>query len=386
MKDRSALLARIYSLKLIVVGVVFVLLGLLASVLADWLASTAMAPHLLIALLGSLSDVLLVTGAIGLTVDFFTGRDKEAADVERTRSVLKELTPEFTDAVVKGFAVGSNDLQRVASPELLDSIATNVLALRLGDRQFASEIYTDIRDQAIGASERWYDVDVTIRLSSTGERDVVGSPRFEVLVKWEYTVTPSHAVQKFACVSDREEFRDLIADVPSTIPWLMPSRPGFVANSVEAFELLEYRVDGKLQPIRRTTRKSGQTYSVNLGEDVVRAAKPVRVSYLYKTIADKSLHRMFFEMTQPTRGLSMKLDYTDTDIASMSVTDLITSAAGTQVSELPVQADARVLSVDISGWVLPRGGLAYVWTLLSEVPPASELVSGDPTAHVQDAA
>jgi hypothetical protein len=386
MNDRSTFLTRIYHLKLIIVGVVLVLAGLLVSLLADWLAASTCAPHLLTAVLNSLSDVLLVTGAIGIAVDFFTGRDKEAADVERTRSVLKELTPEFTDAVVKGFAVGSDDLQRVASPELLDSIATNVLALRLGDRQFASEIYTDIRDQAIGASERWYDVDVSIRLSSTGESGVVGSPRFEVLVKWEYTVTPSHAVQKFACVSDRDEFRDLIADVPSIIPWLMPARPGFVANSVDAFELLEYRVDGKLQPIRRTTRRSGQTYSVNLGEDVVRAAKPVRVSYLYKTIADKSLHRMFFEMTQPTRGLSMKLDYTDTDIASMSVTDLITSAAGTQVSELPVQADARVLSVDISGWVLPRGGLAYVWTLLSEVPPASEPASEDPTEPVQDAA
>jgi hypothetical protein len=383
---RNDLLQRIYKLKTTIVALVSFGAGIAFLVLSRYVANTSSLEWLAFWPISEVGGTLTAAGLFGIAWDYVDGKDKEAREDERIRRLLRESAPAFRDAVVQGFAVSSDDLERVATPELLDSIATNVLALRLGDRQFASEIYTDIRDQAIGASERWYDVDVSIRLSSTGERDVVGSPRFEVLVKWEYTVMPSHAVQRFACVSDKDEFRDLIADVPSTIPWLMPARPGFVASSVDAFELLEYRVDGKLQTIRRTTRKSGQTYSVNLGEDVVRAAKPVRVSYLYKTIADKSLHRMFFEMTQPTRGLSMRLDYTDTDIASMSVTDLITSAAGTQVSELPVQADARVLSVDIAGWVLPRGGLAYVWTLLSEVPPASALASGDPTEPVQDAA
>lgn len=47
-----------------------------------------------------------------------------------------------------------DDLKRVANPELLDDIASNVMSLRLGDEQFAREIYRDIRDQAIHA-ERW---------------------------------------------------------------------------------------------------------------------------------------------------------------------------------------------------------------------------------------
>ena len=53
----------------------------------------------------------------------------------------------------------------MATPELLDDIAANVMALRLGDEQFAREIYRDIRDQAIRAAERWYDVAVCVRLS-----------------------------------------------------------------------------------------------------------------------------------------------------------------------------------------------------------------------------
>lgn len=44
------------------------------------------------------------------------------------------------------------------------------MSLRLGDEQFAREIYRDIRDQAIHAAERWYDVEVRVRLSSALER------------------------------------------------------------------------------------------------------------------------------------------------------------------------------------------------------------------------
>ena len=68
-------------------------------------------------------------------------------------------------AVVAGFAIHPEDLRRGATPELLDDIAVNVTALRLGDEQLAREIYRDIRDQAIRAAERWYDVAVRVRLS-----------------------------------------------------------------------------------------------------------------------------------------------------------------------------------------------------------------------------
>lgn len=152
MKNAS-ILARFYRLKLILLGAILIVLGMLLSTTSDWLESEH-ATHLIVALARGLSDVFLVTGALGIAIDFFTGRDKDAADTERTRTVLKELTPDFADAVIKGFRVNKDDLQRVASPELLDDIATNVLSLRLGDDQFAQEIYSDIRDQAIHTPER----------------------------------------------------------------------------------------------------------------------------------------------------------------------------------------------------------------------------------------
>ena len=82
MQDRSTLLQHIYRLKLIIAGLAFLLLGLFLSLAADSLAASDDVRHEFIAILRALSDVFLVTGAIGIAVDFFTGRDKEAADTE----------------------------------------------------------------------------------------------------------------------------------------------------------------------------------------------------------------------------------------------------------------------------------------------------------------
>lgn len=385
MKDRSTLLTRIYHLKLLFVGALLVILGLLTAALGDWLDAQG-APHLMVALVSGLADVFLVTGAIGIAIDFFTGRDKKAADLELNRAVQKEMLPEYVIAVAQAFATTPKELKRIATPELLDDLAVNALSLRLGDDQFAREIYTDVRDQAIRAPERWYDVDVSIRLSSIDERKTEGLPRFDVLVKWEYTVVPSHPVQKFACVSDRDEFHELVTDIPATLCWFMPKRPGLDAASKDCFELLEFRVDGELQTIRRSARKTGQTYSAHIGPDVVAAAKPVRVSYLYRVVADPTLHRLFFEVGQPTRGLTMKLDYTDTAIARMSVTDHVTSARPVHVTELPDEAAAKVIAIDLTGWLLPRGGFAFAWTMLSELPAATAAAPSDPPELGQDAA
>lgn len=58
------------------------------------------------------------------------------------------------DAVIEEFTIHPEDLKRVANPELLDRLASNVMALCLGDEQFAHEIYRDVRDQKICAAER----------------------------------------------------------------------------------------------------------------------------------------------------------------------------------------------------------------------------------------
>ncbi|GAA1549234.1 hypothetical protein [Nocardioides humi] len=191
---------------------------------------------------------------------------------------------------------------------------------------------------------------------------------FDIFVEWEYTTVPSHAVRKFACVSDRDEFYELMTDIPATWAWFMPERTGVSAAEAASFELLEFSVDGESRPIRRSQRKTGQTYTVSVGDDIVHAGRSVRIRHVCRTVGAKSAHRLFTELPAPTRGLSLELDYTQTDIAHLSVTDAVTSLSKPRITRIPEQFAGREVQVDLDGWLMPRSGFTFVWTLSSEAP------------------
>ena len=262
---------RLRRLKAALLAVSFTLAGILLMMLNAWLTPLQLGDwQWLHALpLGELGGTLFGAGLLSTFFEYTFRRDQEAHTLARFRQIIREEAPAMRDAVVEGFAIHPEDLKRVATPELLDDIAANVMALRLGDEQFAREIYHDIRDQAIRAAERWYDVAVRVRLSTAVERSTAGTPLLDVTVEWEYTTVPSSATRRFACVSDQDEYNELLTDTPATAAWLLQNRPGVDAASRGSYELLELSVDGHSQRIRRSTRKTGQTYSVSLDEDAI---------------------------------------------------------------------------------------------------------------------
>jgi len=317
--------------------------------------------------LGEFGGILLGAGLLGTLFEFSFRKDQEEATVEQFRAIIKEQAPAMRDAVIEGFAIHPDDLKRVANPELLDDIASNVMSLRLGDEQFAREIYRDIRDQAIHAAERWYDVEVRIRLSSAPERSAKGTPLFHVIVEWEYTTVPSGPIRRFACVSDRDEYNDLVLDAPATAAWFVRPRPGMDPSSRDVYELLELTVDGELQEIRRTERKTGQTYTVHLGASA-QTGEPVRIRQVFRTVTPTWGHRLFFELPQPARNISLTLDYTNTDIAHMRVSDTVGALVPPQISQLPNTVPGRLITVEAPGWLLSKAGFAFTWTLQTELP------------------
>ena len=317
--------------------------------------------------IGELGGTLFGAGLLSTLFEYTFRKDQEVATVEQFRQIIHEQAPAMRDAVIEGFAIHPEDLKRVSNPDLLDDIAANVMALRLGDEQFAREIYTDIRDQAIRAAERWYDVEVRIRLSSALERSTNGTPLFDVTVEWEYTTVPSSATRRFACVDNREEYTDLREDLPATSAWMMVPRPGMNALSKESYELLEFTVDGRPQTIRRATRKSGQTYTVHL-DAKSRTGEAVRLRQIFRTITPCWGHRLFFELPQPARNMALSLDYTNTDITHMRVSDTVASARPVHVVRSPQEVADKVVKVSADGWLMPKSGFAFTWTLEKELP------------------
>jgi hypothetical protein len=368
-KPSTSLTKRLRKTKAFLLATSLTLAGILLIMLNGWMSNLNLGVwdwlHALP--IGELGGTLFGAGLLSTLFEYTFRKDQEEATVEQFRQIIHEQAPAMRDAVVEGFAIHPEDLKRVANPDLLDDIAANVMALRLGDEQFAREIYTDIRDQAIRAAERWYDVEVRIRLSSALERSTIGTPLFDVTVEWEYTTVPSSATRRFACVDNREEYTDLREDLPATSAWMMVSRPGMNASSKESYELLEFTVDGRPQTIRRATRKSGQTYTVHL-DAKSRTGEAVRLRQIFRTITPCWGHRLFFELPQPARNMALSLDYTNTDITHMRVSDTVASARPVHVVRSPQEVADKVVKVSADGWLMPKSGFAFTWTLEKELP------------------
>ncbi|MDM2496015.1 hypothetical protein PP564_12975 [Mycobacteroides abscessus] len=313
---------------------------------------------------------LLVAAVLGLGLDYFTNKDKEAADTERLRRVLQESAPAMRDAVIDGFAFGHDDLARVSNPDVLDNVVRNSLALRIGDADFAAEVYNDIRDQAVRAPERWHDARVEIQLSplgiprgtAHGGASAHDQPEslFVVTVRWEYTVIPRFHTRRFACLSDKDEYRDLVEEFDGTSAWYFTPKGGIDASQRDAFEVVQFTVDGEERAIRRAERKSGQLYSVSIGTPPDDGS-PVRISYTYRTITAERGHLLYVDIEQPTRGIEVELDYGDCDIERVSVLDLIASSRATRVERTPASVPGRSVRVAFDGWAFPRSGVGFVW-------------------------
>lgn len=363
-------LQRLHHTKMILSCLVLIIIGVILLAVGSNV-DDAGAPRL-VALMpwSELGGIMVGGGLLSVWLDRFLRREQEVIDELRLRRLFQEQAPAMRDAVLQAFAANHEDLERVATPEMLDQVITNSLALRLHDSQFADEIYQDIRDQAVGASERWHDASLSIKLSplsmdSTSERGapIPNTGYFSVTVRWEYRTIPRHSQRRFVCLSDREEYGELAHERGATSAWYMKPTSGIDASARETFELLRFAVNGEECRIRRSVRKGGQTYTASLHPDHLAAGEPTTVTYTYRTVTTQQGHVLFFDIEQPTRDLRIDFDYNGCDIASVSTLDLIPSVRPTRIELPPTSLSTGIVRVDLDGWIFPRSGVAFVWTL-----------------------
>ncbi len=354
-------LQRIRNIKLALIAVSVSFVGFSLMVFARWLDGQLYLADLAFFPWGEVGGTLFTTGILGIGIDYLLGKDDEERADERLRRVLESQAPALRQAVINGFAFDADDLRRVATPDTLDRVMRNSLALRLGDTEFASEVYDDVRDQAIQSSERWYDADVSISLTMVRDTPKRSVPVYVATVRWEYTVTPAHAVRRFAVVSDRAEYRELAADPEATSTWFIREEHGIDAGDRRAWELVQFTVDGDRRNIRRAERKGGQMYTVSIGPEVVATARPVTISYTYRALVPQHGHLLHLDMEAPTRNVAVQLDYSDTDIDYVNVLDFFVSSHKTRVEHMPPNVPERSVLVAHDGWVFPRSGVAFVW-------------------------
>ncbi len=198
---------------------------------------------------------------------------------------------------------------------------------------------------------------------------------FVATVTWEYRTSGRQSTMRFACVSDVDEYRDLLRDPATDAVWLFEPIAGLDAGSPDAFELVRFSVNGKSRSPRRSTRKGSQLYTVALPQEAVSADDAeTAVSYTYRTLVQRNGHMLHIDFNRPTHGLTINLSYTGVGIRRVSPLTYLSAAQQPMIASLPVTDPSPSTSITFDGWVLPRGGVAFVWVLEDEL--------ADPTTRI----
>lgn len=359
---------RIVNLKLAFFAFVVAVAGVALMVLGKYLQATGATGFISFVPISEVGGTLLVAGIVGIGLDLWIGGDRGAVVetlVEKVMiRVMARLAPTLRDSVIQAFADNIDNLSVVATDQFLDQLARNALTLRLGDKNFAEDIYEDVRDQAISATERWYDTKISMNLSplpmdrNTSEGRV---PLFVLTTRYEYKVAPKSVVRKFSAVSNDRDYRAVMDDPQETSVWYINPATGLDGASKDAFELVQFTIDGDERPIRRTAKTGGQTYTASVGMDVVQAGKPVTVAYTYRTVLRQHGHMLHVDVEQPSKGLDVELEYGDCGIAEMRLIPFIASSKKVRSYRMPPNVPEKTVGIGFDGWVMPKQGVMAVW-------------------------
>ena len=282
---------------------------------------------------------------------------------ERFRQTIHEEAPALRDAVIEAFRFDRQDVARIATPELLDDLARTSLGLRFGDPAFGREVYADIRHQAMAAEERWYDARVDATLGIPRGRSSAPTPFFDLRVRWEYTVTPRHRFRKFAVVSDRQRYDQLVAEHGETSVWYRRPVPGLAVSDPDVFALEQFTVNGTPVAFTRQVDEVSQVYTVDLGEQVIQQEQAVVISFSFRTRTLRSGHVVHLDIDRPTRGLDVELRYDPEQVGQMRILDFASIGEGGRLTQVP---NTPTLRYRYDGWLFPRAGMVFVWTLPDE--------------------
>ena len=254
--------------------------------------------------------------------------------------------------------------------------------LRFGDPAFGREVYADIRHQAMAAEERWYDARVDATLGIPRGRSIAPTPFFDLRVRWEYTVTPRHRFRKFAVVSDRQRYDQLVAERGETSVWYRRPVPGLAVSDPEVFALEQFTVNGTPVPFTRQADEVSQVYTVDLGEQVIEQEQAVVISFSFRTRTPRSGHVVHLDIDRPTRGLDVELRYDSEQVGQMRILDFASIGEGGRLTQVP---DAPTLRYRYDGWLFPRAGLVFAWTLHNEqVAQLDQATDAQPQANASE--
>jgi hypothetical protein len=267
------------------------------------------------------------------------------------------------------------------------------LARVLNDKPFASDIFDFVRHNAISQPEKRYGErnTVILRNATSSDSDDVRIHYYDAEIRVTYEKVIHEAQMWFVCVRGDEQYNELMLQQEIDWRWVVPPLRLFPKLN-ETFYTVECCVIEGLECQVRTKKlnKEGDVgYFVNVPK-AARDGQRVSVEYVIRLRIPRFGHSFQIGFPRPTKGGYIELDYSDTDINAVYVSENIVCPQRPKIRKGGDDALRRVASVEIDdSWVLPKSGVSFVWYLNSETNPefkrevlTQPAIATTPTRHV----
>ncbi|MGW4521071.1 hypothetical protein [Amycolatopsis sp. NPDC004378] len=366
--DRDSVLQRLYRTQLKLLGTIVTAAGVILMFVAR-IPAVKQLPVLEFIPFNEFGSTLLTLGLIGVGWDYVRARDLEQRTDERLDQSHKRNNPAAANAVVAALTANPDTMRTLLAPDAIRALIESGITVESGDdAPLALDTYRQMRRMFTEASERRYNTRVAITLSPFRDGPARGAgAMFVVTQQWEYSARVLE-LARFYSVPTYADYHASQADLHAAQVWMFEDTDTLNAASPEVFELVGFTVDGHPARITHDTGDDQQSYTATPAMSVTgtdTAGGLVRIAYTFRALVPAAGHLLTLDFDKPSSNIEVTLTHAATDIHRVNLTPHLGSTGGRMVRSEP--DTAAMIAIRHDGLIAPGAGLAYTWTLASEL-------------------
>jgi hypothetical protein len=367
------LLYRIYELKIRQVVIILFSFSALLYLL-EFIGNIASVPKVFtyfsLSPFPALADICLTSAIIGFTFELLVRGESEASMRYTLRQLLQDQTTFLLTNLPKALLLRKDLQKELLKEEKIDEILLTSLQTKFSDDQMAEGLLNGIIRNATEYEEKWSKYRYEIFIEDIIDPEIPAIIReeyFDIIMRISYETKLKKTRFIFTCAKNQDQFNDLLRNPDYEVRWLLPSSYSFKFPNEQCFEVLQFSVDNIPAKIVQKNEIDGRfeisCESPHLDEKI---DQNVSINYTFKVKAEKIGHVISTTVTNPTKDVTVEVNFAKASISYVDVLDYFVSARKPAIRYIPNEDKPYKISVELKEWVFPKGGATFIWILKSE--------------------
>jgi hypothetical protein len=273
---------------------------------------------------------------------------------------VKETLEEALPEVLGGFLSSAYSAELLAgfNEDVLWRYAEEAVAQVSQNDELAQDVLSDLKNRLSDPEEVWRDLHVNVALLPNPATTEV----FEVHFTASYRTTLRRTQMAFVLGTDVESYDRNIASPEVDVTWGCPSLSDHV-DLEQLFRVEVVRIEGHQMNLTRNgqiTIATSEILSELVGTDV-------EISYNFVAPAKRRGHILHLEVPRICKNAEYAIALNNCGVTRVRVVDYFSSRNRATIRCQPSWDAPTSVTATLQGWITPRSGMAFVWTLEDEV-------------------